>query len=197
MTCLIIIQVAADAAQLAKGREATLPLVCMWGERNWGLLCRGNGLWERKAPPLPRLPSAFLVGPHLEPSLLKSFLRFLALYSNKARPAKFELVFQVGSLRKEMDWDTRGNSGYVLTSLLINILWKFAQHLFGTQAKCSFPDGSDGKESTCNVGDPGVIPGWGRSPGGRGHGKLLQYSCLENPMDRGAWWAVVHGVTKS
>ena len=41
-----------------------------------------------------------------------------------------------------------------------------------------------------------LIPGWGRSPGG-GHGNLLQYCCLENPMDRGAWWATVHGVTRS
>ena len=49
-----------------------------------------------------------------------------------------------------------------------------------------FPDGSDGKESPCNVGDLGSIPGLGRSPGG-GHGNPLQHSCLENPLDRGAW----------
>ena len=56
-----------------------------------------------------------------------------------------------------------------------------------------------GKESTCNAGvtgDAGLIPGLGRSPGG-GHGSPLQYSCLGNPMDRGAWDAIVHGVTKS
>ena len=58
-----------------------------------------------------------------------------------------------------------------------------------------FPGGSDGKESACNAGDPGSILGLGRSPGG--NGSLLQYSCLENPMDRGAWQATVHGVTKS
>ena len=58
-----------------------------------------------------------------------------------------------------------------------------------------FPGGSDGKESACNGGDPSSIPGLGRSPGG-GHGNPLQYSCLENPMDRGAWQAVVHGVAK-
>ena len=55
------------------------------------------------------------------------------------------------------------------------------------------------KESTCNVGDAGdmgSIPGSGRSPGG-GHGNPLQYSCLENPMDRGAWRATVYGVAKS
>ena len=59
-----------------------------------------------------------------------------------------------------------------------------------------FPSGSDGKESACSGGDLGSIPGSGRSPG-EGNGKPLQYSCLENPMDRGAWWATVHGVAKS
>ena len=58
------------------------------------------------------------------------------------------------------------------------------------------PGGSDGKESTCNAGDLGSIPGLGRSPG-EGHGNPLQYSCVENSMDRGAWWATVHGVAKS
>ena len=48
------------------------------------------------------------------------------------------------------------------------------------------PGGSDGKVSVCNAGDPGLIPGLGRSPGD-GNGSLLQYSCLENPMDGGAW----------
>ena len=56
--------------------------------------------------------------------------------------------------------------------------------------------GGSGKESACNAGDEGSIPGWGRSPGG-GHGNPLQYSCLENPMDRGAWRATVCGVAES
>ena len=60
----------------------------------------------------------------------------------------------------------------------------------------SFPGGSDSKESACNVGDPVSIPRSGRSPG-EGNGNPLQYSCLENPMDRGAWQAAVHGVSKS
>ena len=59
-----------------------------------------------------------------------------------------------------------------------------------------FPGGSDGKVSACNVGDPGSIPGLGRSPR-EGNGNPLQYSCLENPMDGGALWATVHGVAKS
>ena len=56
--------------------------------------------------------------------------------------------------------------------------------------------GSDDKETACNAGDLGSIPGLGRRPGG-GHGNPLQYSCLENPMDRGAWRATAHGVTES
>ena len=58
-----------------------------------------------------------------------------------------------------------------------------------------FPGGSDGKASACNVGDPDLIPGLGRSPG-EGNGNPLQYSCLENSMDWGAWWATVHGITE-
>ena len=59
-----------------------------------------------------------------------------------------------------------------------------------------FPGDSDGGESACNAGDAGLIPGSGRSPG-EGNGNLLQYSCLENPMDRRAQQAPVHGVAKS
>ena len=55
-----------------------------------------------------------------------------------------------------------------------------------------FPRGSDGKESSCNAGDPDSILGSGRSSGG-GNGNLFQSSFLGNPIDRGAWWAVVHG----
>ena len=62
--------------------------------------------------------------------------------------------------------------------------------------KMGFPGGSDGKEYAHNLGDLYLIPGSGRSPGGR-HGGPLQYSCLENSMDRRAWWATVHGVSKS
>ena len=53
-----------------------------------------------------------------------------------------------------------------------------------------FPGGSDGEASACNVGDQGSVPRLGRSPG-EGNGTPLQYACLENPMDRGVWWAMV------
>ena len=59
-----------------------------------------------------------------------------------------------------------------------------------------FPGGSDGKESAYNVGYLGWIPRSGRSPGER-NGDLLQHSCLENPMDRGAWWVPIHAITES
>ena len=60
---------------------------------------------------------------------------------------------------------------------------------------CS-PGGSEVKASACSAGDPGLIPESGRSPG-EGNGNPLQYSCLEKPMDREAWWATVRGVAKS
>ena len=59
-----------------------------------------------------------------------------------------------------------------------------------------FPGGSDDKESACSVGDPGLIPGSGRNHS-EGNGNPLQYPCMENPMDGGAWQATVHGVTKN
>ena len=59
----------------------------------------------------------------------------------------------------------------------------------------SFPGGSDGKKSACNTGDPGSIPGSGRSPG-EANGNPLQYCCLENSMDSGDWQAAVHEVSK-
>ena len=59
-----------------------------------------------------------------------------------------------------------------------------------------FPDGSVAKNLPENAGDVGSVPGSGRPPGER-NGSPLQYSCLENPMDGGAWWATVHGITKS
>jgi len=71
------------------------------------------------------------------------------------------------------------------------VLFIFLGHyLYGS------PGGSDSKESAGNPGDPGSIPGMGRSPG-EGNGNPLQYSCLENPTNRGAWWATVHGIAKS
>ena len=74
----------------------------------------------------------------------------------------------------------------VLKNLLTGRQWK----------NQGFPGGSDGKASACDLGNPSSIPGLGRSPG-EGNGNPFQYSCLENLMDGGAWWATVHGVAKS
>ena len=87
--------------------------------------------------------------------------------------------------------------------ILLEVDCQSLLHLFGLigfyigpLSALGFPGGSDGKASACNVGDLGSIPGLGRSPG-EGHGNPLQYSCLENSIDRGAWWATVHVVKKS
>ena len=70
---------------------------------------------------------------------------------------------------------------------------KFNNILFGIQKNFKIPGDS---ESAYNAGDPGLIPGSGRSPG-EGNGNPLQYSCLEKAMDRGVWWAVIHGAAES
>ena len=62
-------------------------------------------------------------------------------------------------------------------------------HINNVIINLGFPGGSNGKDSACNAGDLGSIPGSGRSPGGR-NGNTFQYSCLENPIDREAWWAI-------
>ena len=74
----------------------------------------------------------------------------------------------------------------------------YSKHFFERQALCTHNPGcSDGKESACNAGDLYSIPGSGRSPREENGNTLPQYSCLENPMDRGAWQTTPHGVTKS
>ena len=83
-----------------------------------------------------------------------------------------------------------GIEGYFLN--LIRTSTKNAQLIL----YLGFPDGSDSKESSCSVGYLDSIPGSRRSPGEQ-DGYPLQYSCVENPMDRRAWWATVHGFTKS
>ena len=93
----------------------------------------------------------------------------------------------------------RGKTKWKLTSTITGIYWlknlKSSGGLVSGPA-VDFPGGSVGKESACSVGDLGSSPGLGRSSG-EGNGNLLQYSCLENSTDRGAWWATIHEVTKS
>ena len=96
--------------------------------------------------------------------------------------------WQAGSLALAPPGKPHVGTGFIYKIMMICI----------TVQSCTadFPGGSDGKVSAYNVGDLGSIPGSGRSPG-EGNGNSFQYSCLENPMDRGAWWAAVHGVAKS
>ena len=73
---------------------------------------------------------------------------------------------------------------------------QIAGSLLSDMRHVGFPGSSDGKEPACNVEDPGSFPGVGRSSG-EGNGNPLQYSCLENPIDRGTWQAIVHRIKKS
>ena len=110
-------------------------------------------------------------------------------------------VFQIGVYARPIlsmfPRELRGASlfPYILLSIIgvknFNIVAGcFALFIYVVRNSWVFPGGSDSKESTCNAGDLGPIPGSGRSPG-EGNGYPLQYSCLANPMDRGAWWATV------
>ena len=102
-------------------------------------------------------------------------------------------------------WESSINKVNIKLLIIIVSLWrkKKAQNkvedlpiIWWSPTTTDLPYRSDGKESACNAGDPGSTPGLGRSSG-EGNGNSLQYSCLENPMDRGTWWAAVQGVTKS
>ena len=84
-------------------------------------------------------------------------------------------------------------------SVFTTTTWFHDVLLIGFKLFCiyyGFPGSSVSRDSACIAGDLGLIPESGRSPG-EGNGKSLQYPCLENPMDRGPWWAAVHGITKS
>ena len=94
---------------------------------------------------------------------------------------------QYSHLENSMDEETHGVQSIGSQGL---------RHASAEPLWLGFAGGSDRKESTCNAEDPGLILGPRRSPG-EGNDNLLQYSCLENPMDRGAWQAIVHGVAKS
>ena len=93
----------------------------------------------------------------------------------------------------ELTWNGNDLS---LEKLYVKIdLYIWNKFSIGLVLSWDFPGGSDGKESACNTGDLGSIPGLRRSPGEE-NGNPLQYSCLENPMDRETWWAPVHGIPK-
>ena len=100
-----------------------------------------------------------------------------------------------GTMEGALGWES---SPWALDQVLCSTAWSWASQSpsMGLSIRTlGFPGGSDSKESACNAGDLSSVPGSGRSPGG-GNCNPLQYSCLGNPMDRGARWATVHGVTK-
>ena len=107
-----------------------------------------------------------------------------------------ELNWILFCLKKEGNYNICRNTGEPSRR---DFKWTKASHTKTNNTWFSFkgfPGGTEAKASARSAGDPGLIPGLGRSPG-EGNGNPLQYSCLKNPMDRGAWWATVHGVAKS
>ena len=115
----------------------------------------------------------------VETSQLQRGRQNRVIFSSTIQKDKIERKIKSGKNNKEMPFVFMDEHGF--------LCWPACNTCF----LCS----SNGKESACNVEDLGLIPGSGRSPG-EGNGNPLQYSCLENPMDRGAWWATVHGVTE-
>ena len=104
------------------------------------------------------------------------------------------LLHRFVPFKRSVNWmaPTHTDEGHLLSQVTL----ASTTDVQGIIAFVGFPGGSDSKVSDRNVEDPGSIPGLGRSPG-EGKGNPLQYACLENSMDGGAWWATVHGVTKS
>ena len=117
-------------------------------------------------------------------------------------PGEFHGLYSPWGLKESDTTEWLSLSTHIIKhsiNYLINLYYRLLEiHLFKIilRKKWGFPGGSDGKEWVYQAGDPGLIPGSVRSPG-EGHSKPLQYSCLENFMDRGAWQATVHGFTKS
>ena len=109
--------------------------------------------------------------------------------------AGFRASLHMLDLHQQTEYDT-----FCLLSFLLTLKQDLGRDIpclpFNINCKNFFPGGSEVKTPACNVGDLGLIPGLGRSPG-EGTGNPLQYSCLENPMDGEAWWATVHGVAKN
>ena len=112
--------------------------------------------------------------------------RFIMAICLKSHPGSLLAPFLVSSFSYQC----------LLGTLPLKIICTSIVILEAASEEPSFPDGSESKDSTCNVGDLGLIPGFGRFPG-EGNGYSLQYSSLENSTDRGVWWAIIYGVPKS
>ena len=131
--------------------------------------------------------------------LIKSFLHDALQGSKKWNVYKAGKMIcaheELGYLTVRLGKD-RGNKKKVTKASSLRLSHLGFAHKDKRHILMCFSGGSDGKEYACSAGDPGLIPGSGRSPG-EGNGKPLQCSCLENSMDTGAWWATVHGVVRS
>ena len=135
----------------------------------------------------------FLNIQHIQFSLSRSSSLNYVLFKNDAIKICNPSVLRINRFRVGT-----GKWGGICWELLFYCFWKhFTQTLEINVITLAvlFPHSSVGKEFACNAGNPRSIPGWGRSPG-EGNGNLLQYSCLEIPMDRGTWHAIVHGVAR-
>ena len=133
------------------------------------------------------------------PSICQTFSLALLGYTDVYVTACNRLLDLLPSASALNLHSTRTQSSIWLAVLFFNRKFKTVYLSFGFPVSFphirGFPGSSDSKESACNAGDPGLIPGSGSSPG-EGNSNPLQYSCLEKSMDRGAWRATVHGVTK-
>ena len=132
--------------------------------------------------------------------------KFLKMWEYQTTwPASGEICMQV--MKQQLEMDMEQWSGSKLRNKYVKTAYVHPVHFTYMQStSCKMPGWrkhklesrllGEVKVSASNAGDPGSIPGLGRTPG-EGNGNPLRYSCLENPMDWGAWWAAVHGVTKS
>ena len=128
-------------------------------------------------------------------SKVNSTVKDHVLWSSGIYPRDVIMIWHLGFPGSSAGKESTCNAGDPRVDFWVR-KFPWRRDRLSTPVFLGFPGGSDGRESTCSTGNLGSIPGLGRSPGG-GHGNQLQYSCLENSMDRGAWRATVHGVSKS
>ena len=151
--------------------------------------------WTHSPSAEPDLPMAHWVPFHISWSSCPPAFHLIRLsrqWNSTCYCPRVPLVIWI-YLISSMHW---GSNWLILHYLNLTDSWVWTVSNKNFNSEWSFPGGSEVKTSACSAGDLGSIPGSGRSPG-EGNGNPLQYSCLENPMDRGAWWATVHGVAKS
>ena len=153
-----------------EGKVKVFPIFITWDSWNRTIPCGNNGSWKKKVP-------------GLREAVWQGSSPHLPLSSSVAHPPVTPVWSSPLEGRDDL-WLTSNplNMVNMMRCQLWHIIW---QRWYDVTFR-GFSGGSEVKASACNVGDPGLIPGLGRSPG-EGNGNPLQYSCLENPMDGGAW----------